>query len=417
MSKSKTKSSSTPKSTTFSSSTLIFVAIALVIGYFSRDLSNFLVANQESSVAKSSSENSETANAINSVIENQFWELYRYGDIRYVPKKPEKNVAQLVEIAQKLFDDETIQRLTTHTGTELSNLSQLQEEAEAGFLICLNAEEKFVWPAMRPGEVVKTFASPDQSKGSKRQLFVKTLSVRPRVFEVPNFLTDEECDHLVDIAKKSNLEKSKVGGDTGDKGEYRDVRTSSQTWIAPNDPRNNEITDRIRSRVLDLVKLPQELAEAIQLVHYDKKQHYFGHHDYAHKWESVDNEYIQAGGNRFVTVIFYLNNVKAGGHTAFPFANSTKTPLLDENGKERIWVTSDDGEQVYYGYFGCDGEGLMVPPIKGSAVIFYNLQEQHTEDALPDSYTLHAGCDVEEGEKYMANVWIRNKLVNGRMYN
>ena len=50
----------------------------------------------------------------------------------------------------------------------------------------------------------------DQSKGSKRQLFVKTLSVRPRVFEVPNFLTDEECDHLVDIAKKSNLEKSKV---------------------------------------------------------------------------------------------------------------------------------------------------------------------------------------------------------------
>ena len=189
MSKSKSKSSSTPTSSTFSSSTLIFVAIALVIGYFSRDLSNFLVANQESSVAKSSSENSETANAINSVIENQFWELYRYGDIRYVPKKPEKNVAQLVEIAQKLFDDETIQRfvflflssvssfiffyfktkifiirLTTHTGTELSNLSQLQEEAEAGFLICLNAEEKFVWPAMRPGEVVKTFASPGKLK-------------------------------------------------------------------------------------------------------------------------------------------------------------------------------------------------------------------------------------------------------------
>lgn len=39
-----------------------------------------------------------------------------------------------------------------------------------------------------------------------------------------------------------------------------------------------------------------------QLVHYDVKQHYLGHHDYAHKWESTDNPYVQGGGNRYVTV-------------------------------------------------------------------------------------------------------------------
>jgi hypothetical protein len=193
------------------------------------------------------------------------------------------------------------------------------------------------------------------------------------------------------------------------------VRTSSQTWIAKGSRDDSPIVRRVRERVFDLVKMPEELGEAMQLVHYNTTQHYLGHHDYAHKWESVNSPYVQAGGNRFITVIFYLNDVEEGGYTMFPFANSTNRPQLDENGKERIWVLIN-GEQVYYGNLGCDGNGLQVPPVKGTALIFYNLLEEHTVDALPDSYTLHAGCDVLKGEKYMANIWIRNKMVNGVLY-
>jgi len=40
----------------------------------------------------------------------------------------------------------------------------------------------------------------------KRQ--VKTISMKPPIFEIPGFLTDVECDHLVSYAKRLGLEKS-----------------------------------------------------------------------------------------------------------------------------------------------------------------------------------------------------------------
>jgi hypothetical protein len=317
--------------------------------------------------------------------------------------------------ARLLFGDATIVHLRTHTGRVISAdgaLRELDDELDRGFVVCLAQDERFVWPAMRPGESVRVRVN---SFDGSRTVAVHTLSARPRVFVVPSFLSAEECDHLVQLASRIQLIKSKVGGDTGAGGEYRNVRTSSQTWIAKNTGDDTPIVRRVRERVFDLVKMPEELGEAMQLVHYNTTQHYLGHHDYAHKWESVNSPYVQGGGNRFITVIFYLNDVDEGGYTMFPFANSTNRPPLDEHGKERIWVLVN-GEQVYYGNPGCDGSGLQVPPVKGTALIFYNLLEEHTVDALPDSYTLHAGCDVLKGEKYMANIWIRNKLVNGALY-
>jgi hypothetical protein len=321
----------------------------------------------------------------------------------------------VVAQARVLFGDESIAQLRTHTGRLIDSagsLSELDDELEPGFVVCLAADEQFVWPAMRPGESVRVRV---RSFDDERTVTVHTLSTRPRVFVVPSFLTMEECDHLVQIASKMQMIKSKVGGDTGNGGEYRNVRTSSQTWIGPGSADDTPLVRRVRERVFDLMKMPEDLGEAMQLVQYDTTQHYLGHHDYAHKWESVNSLYVQGGGNRFITVIFYLNDVEEGGYTMFPFANSTNRPPVDAAGKELIWVTIGN-EQVYYGNLGCDGTGLQVPPIKGTALIFYNLLEQHTVDAVPDSYTLHAGCDVLRGQKYMANIWIRNKRVSGLLY-
>ena len=142
---------------------------------------------------------------------------------------------------------------------------------------------------------------------------VHTLSSRPRAFIIPKFLSDAECDELVQIAKAEEMAKSTVGGGDGkDDGELRDVRTSQQTWIWPRSAKDSAIVRRLRERTFDLVKMPEDVGEAMQLVHYDTTQHYYGHHDYAHKWESVDNPYVQAGGNRLVTIIFYLNDVEEG---------------------------------------------------------------------------------------------------------
>lgn len=43
------------------------------------------------------------------------------------------------------------------------------------------------------------------------------------------------------------------------------MRTSSQTWISPNDPRNSDVVERVRQRVFDLIKMPLDLGEAMQV--------------------------------------------------------------------------------------------------------------------------------------------------------
>ncbi|KAK4483272.1 hypothetical protein RD792_010457 [Penstemon davidsonii] len=50
----------------------------------------------------------------------------------------------------------------------------------------------------------------------------------------------------------------------------------------------------------------------------------------------------------------------------------------------------------------CGRQGPAVKPRKGDALLFYSL----TPDAVPDPMSLHAGCPVDEGEKWSATKWI-----------
>lgn len=43
-----------------------------------------------------------------------------------------------------------------------------------------------------------------------RAITVKKLSARPAIFEADNFLTYQECDHLMDLAKKNGLQESRT---------------------------------------------------------------------------------------------------------------------------------------------------------------------------------------------------------------
>jgi len=60
--------------------------------------------------------------------------------------------------------------------------------------------------------------------------------------------------------------------------------------------------------------------------------------------------------------------------------------------------------------------GLNIKPKKGGAAMFYSLVEDGHMDGEVDPWSLHSGCDVLKGEKWIANQWIRNKRVNGKLY-
>lgn len=98
--------------------------------------------------------------------------------------------------------------------------------------------------------------------------------------------------------------------------------------------------------------------------------------------------------SRYITVLFFLNNVTKGGETAFPVAD-----------REELFAEKNYAPNLSRG---CDKASLIVKPVKGSALLWYNnvLDEESGKMGEVDMLTLHGGCDVIEGEKWIANLWI-----------
>ncbi|KAK3149029.1 hypothetical protein QOZ80_3AG0211980 [Eleusine coracana subsp. coracana] len=217
--------------------------------------------------------------------------------------------------------------------------------------------------------------APSRGGGFYDPARVTQLSWRPRAFLYSGFLSDTECDHLVNLAK-GGMEKSMVADNDSGKSIMSQVRTSSGTSLAK---RLDDIVAAIEKRVAAWTFLPEENAESIQVLRYEIVQKYDAHFDYFH-----DKVNLRLGGHRVATVLMYLTDVKKGGETVFPNAVGGHLQYKDET-----W--SD-----------CSKAGLAVKPKKGDAVLFFSLHLNATTD--PSS--LHGSCPVIEGEKWSATKWI-----------
>ncbi|KAL8038646.1 hypothetical protein ABFX02_11G121700 [Erythranthe guttata] len=204
---------------------------------------------------------------------------------------------------------------------------------------------------------------------------VTQLSWSPRAFLYTGFLTDEECNHLISLAK-NRLHKSMVtDSDTGDSVES-EIRTSSGMFLMK---AQDEIISGIEERIAAWTFLPIENGEAMQILHYENGQKYEPHFDYFH-----DKANQKLGGHRVATVLMYLSNVDKGGETVFPYSQAKDTQAKGDDWSE------------------CAKEGYAVKPRKGDALLFFGLHPNATTD--PSS--LHGSCPVIEGEKWSATKWI-----------
>ncbi|WMV15157.1 hypothetical protein MTR67_008542 [Solanum verrucosum] len=204
---------------------------------------------------------------------------------------------------------------------------------------------------------------------------VKQISWRPRAFVYRNFLTDEECDHLVTLAK-DKMEKSMVADNESGKSIESEVRTSSGMFLSKG---QDEVVANVEARIAAWTFLPKENGESIQILHYEHGQKYEPHYDYFH--DKVNQE---LGGHRVATVLMYLSDVGKGGETIFPNSEAKKSQPKGDD-----W--SD-----------CAKNGYAVKPRKGDALLFFSLHLNATTDPL----SLHGSCPVIEGEKWSATKWI-----------
>ncbi|CAN4113528.1 unnamed protein product [Withania somnifera] len=74
---------------------------------------------------------------------------------------------------------------------------------------------------------------------------VKQISWKPRAFVYEGFLTDEECNHLISIAKKE-VKRSAVADNESGESKLSEVRTSSGMFISKaKDPIVSGIEEKI----------------------------------------------------------------------------------------------------------------------------------------------------------------------------
>jgi prolyl 4-hydroxylase len=188
-------------------------------------------------------------------------------------------------------------------------------------------------------------------------------SENPLIYTVENFLSDSECQAIMEISE-GKLERSKVVSTTNE-FDFCEDRTSSGVHI-PHNATSESL--RIVRKIARAVGISLEQAEDLQVVHYSENQFYDYHYDTFD--EIVETKYLIDGGQRILTAIVYLNNVIEGGETGFR--------NLD----------------------------LKVPPKKGSLLVFETVvagTNYRHEDSI------HSGLPVIKGEKFAFNLWFRER--------
>lgn len=187
--------------------------------------------------------------------------------------------------------------------------------------------------------------------------------------EIPEFLTDDECDYLINLATdkltpakvmaKKNKGLSEGVIDT-------DTRKADYCWLDT----SIKVVKDIRQRIADRLQIPVSHQEGFHIVKYDPGGEYIPHWDYFYFRSDEDPKVMyDQGGQRTHSFLMYLNDDFTGGGTSFELHNN-----------------------------------LTIQPKKGKAIQWMNWDTDENE-AIIDSK--HAGLPVETGRKWIAIVWVR----------
>ena len=138
------------------------------------------------------------------------------------------------------------------------------------------------------------------------------FSSEPLVAVRNNVISPIECAYLIELAKP-HIKRAGVVLDEGFKPS--EGRTGSNHWLKYDE---DDVVKSIGERIADIVGLPLENAESMQIIHYGTEQEYRPHFDAFNLSLARGQKQAQWGGQRLVTALVYLNKVEGGGATQFP---------------------------------------------------------------------------------------------------
>jgi prolyl 4-hydroxylase len=199
----------------------------------------------------------------------------------------------------------------------------------------------------------------------ERKLRVLARMQRPAAVHLAGFLSANECEQLIALARP-RLDHSTVVDPVTGRNVVAGHRSSHGMFFRLGE---TPLIARLEARIAELTALPVENGEGLQLLHYEAGAESTPHVDYLVANNPSNRESVARSGQRVGTLLMYLNDVESGGETVFP--------------------------QL----------GWSVVPQRGDALYF----EYGNRFGLCDPSSLHASTPLRSGEKWVATKWIRTR--------
>ena len=183
------------------------------------------------------------------------------------------------------------------------------------------------------------------------------------IYTMENFLTEDECQLLIDF-----IQPRLQAAETEAKDKTPEVRTNT-TCFFHLEKNYSPFAQTVANRISQIIGLNISHAEPLQGQCYLPGQEYKAHTDWFEPGTENFRKYAshEKGGQRTWSAIVYLNEVSSGGNTEFNQA------------------------------------GISIQPKLGKLVYWNNL----LDDGMPNHFALHTGMPVDEGEKFILTQWFR----------
>ncbi len=200
---------------------------------------------------------------------------------------------------------------------------------------------------------------------SDKEVQILFSCTKPMVALIDNFLSDEECQALIDYSNEELKQSRVVSPETGLPIEH-EARTSDSTGYQRG---ATPLITTIENRISELINFPVENGEGLQILRYENGGEYRPHYDYFDTANEGSKINMKSGGQRVGTFLMYLCDVEVGGGTDFPLMN------------------------------------FQARPKRGMALYFSNTNVL----GEIDKQTMHAGLPTTQGVKYLATKWLRER--------
>lgn len=211
-------------------------------------------------------------------------------------------------------------------------------------------------PLLAPGPSVPTADGPAR---------VLARLACPNLALLGELLSPAECAQLIELARPRLRPSTVVDPQTG-LDVVAGYRNSLGMFFRPGE---SAFISRLDRRFAEVMSLPAENGEGLQVLRYGEGGGTAPHFDFVAPTNAANQASLARSGQRRSTLLVYLTDVEAGGETEFPRA------------------------------------GVTVQPRRGHAIYFESCNSRGQLDAL----SLHAGRPVARGEKWIVTKWMRER--------